>query len=98
MKYEYEFVNDDIDFRARVVKDGDLYRIDANRFEGLKTELFGSVPDAKKRIFQCVVIRYDSEIGDAARRTKRLHEGRVGLKTSDIEKSLNAVNRGDLPF
>lgn len=75
-----------------------MYRIEANTFDILKEELFASVLDAKRRIFQCVVIRYDTELWDAKRRTERLHEGRKMLKFNDLEKSLYTLNQGDLPF
>jgi hypothetical protein len=94
----YEFSDDEISFSARVVENGELYRIESNTFEFLKDELYESIEDAKGRIFRCVVIRYDSDISESKRRLELLRERRRSLRVDAIEESLQRLNSSGIPF
>jgi hypothetical protein len=94
----YEFEDTEIDFSASIVSDGDLFRIENNRFDCLKGELYESIPEAKKRILQCVSIRYQSEISDLSRKLVTLRERQNELKNGSVEDILVKLNSADIPF
>lgn len=94
----YEFRDEEIDFSAIVIADGDLFRIGSDRFDCVREELYESLAQAKTRIYQCVLIAYQSDIAELKRKLARLEERRSSLKVSSMEESLFELNSADIPF
>jgi len=97
-KAAYEFRDDTIGFSARVLPNGDLFKIESDRFDFLKEELYESVQAAQRRILQCVNILYRSEIQDLPRRLEILRKKKESLQNGSVEEILSRLNSADIPF